>query len=82
MNVRLHIDRLVLEGVPADGVRVQRAIEAELTRLIADRGIAANGFAVPTVRAPQITFAPDAKPAQLGSSIANAIHNGLSGAKR
>jgi len=74
--VRLHIDRLVLDGIPLDGARVRDAVESELARLIGERGIAAQSLAVPSVRAPQITFAPDAKPAQLGSSIAGAVYDG------
>jgi hypothetical protein len=87
MSVRLHIDRVVLDGVTvraADHARLAAAIEGELTRLIASGGLApelANGLAVPNVRAPQMTLAPNAKPAQLGASIASAVYCGV-GAKR
>ena len=85
MNVRLHIDRLVLDGVnlSAGGrPRLQAAIEAELTRLIAAGGLSpelARGIAVPSVRAPQMTVTPDAKPAQLGSAIAASVYGGVGG---
>jgi hypothetical protein len=42
MNIRLHIERLVLEGVPlgAGGAQILRgAMETELTRLLAEGGI-------------------------------------------
>lgn len=87
MNVRLHIDRLVLDGVSVSAggrPRLQAAIEAELTRLIASGGISpelARGIAVPSIRAPQMPLASDAKPAQLGSAIAGAVYGGV-GAKR
>ena len=83
MNVRLHIDRLVLDGIeigPADRPRLQAAIEQELARLIGAGGISpelAGGVALPSVSAPQIALAPDAKPAQLGASIAGAVYGGV-----
>ena len=85
MNVRLHIDRLVLDGIdvgPADRPRLQAAVEQELARLIAAGGISpelAGGVALPSVRAPQITLAPDAKSAQLGTAIAGAVYGGVGG---
>jgi hypothetical protein len=85
MNVRLHIDRLVLDGVPlpaAGRPQLQAAIESELTRLIGSGGISAelaSGIAVPSVRAPEIHIARDAKPAQMGSAIARAIYGGVGG---
>jgi hypothetical protein len=87
MNVRLHIDRLVLDGIdvgPADRPRLQAAVEQELARLIGAGGLSpelAGGVAVPSVRAPQIALAPDAKPAQLGTSIAGAVFGGLGGTR-
>lgn len=87
MNVRLHIDRLVLDGVSVSAAgrpHLQAAIEAELTRLIAAGGISpalARGIAVPSVPAPQMTLAPDTKPAQLGTAIAGAVYGGVGGGK-
>jgi len=80
-SVRLHIDRLVLDGVnvrAADRPRLQAAIESELARLIATGGISpelADGVAVPSVRAPQIALSNDSK--QLGTSIAGAVYGGV-----
>jgi hypothetical protein len=87
MNVRLHIDRLVLEGVNVSAAgrpHLQAAIEAELTRLIAAGGISpelARGIAVPSIPAPQMTVAPDAKPAQMGVAIAGAVYGSMGGRK-
>ena len=83
MSVRLHIDRLVLDGVnvrAADRPRLQTAIESELARLIATGGIApelANGVAVPSVRAPQIALPQKNDATQLGTSIAGAVYGGV-----
>lgn len=88
MNVRLHIDRLVIEGldVPyASRDALQAAVERELSRLIARDGIARQwtaGAAVPSVRAPEIATASTARPAQLGAAIAGAVHGGIGGGKR
>ena len=55
MSIHLHIDRLVLEGLPlspTDGPLLQAALESELTRLMGD-GLSpelAEGAAVPRNR--------------------------------
>ena len=85
MKVRLHIDRLVLDGVAVragDRARLQAAVEAELTRLVQAGGIApelAHGGALPSVAAPQITLAQKATPAQIGTSIAGAVYGSVGG---
>jgi hypothetical protein len=83
MNVRLHIDRLVLEGVSVSAAgrpHLQAAIEAELTRLIAAGGISpelARGIAVPSVPAPPMTVAADEKPSRMGTAIAGAVYGSI-----
>lgn len=87
MNVRLHIDRLVLDGVDvsaADRPRLQAALELELTRLVTERGLGrdlANGAALPSVRAPQISIAAGSNATNIGTAIAGAVFNGVGGAK-
>ncbi len=42
MNINLHIERLILDGLPVearDSALVQAAVEAELGRLLSERGI-------------------------------------------
>jgi hypothetical protein len=56
VNVNLHIERLILEGIdldPAQRPILQAAVEAELSRLIAEGGVGAltAGGAVPSLRA-------------------------------
>ena len=86
MNVRLHIDRLVVEGLSVAGgdrARLQRRIESELARLIGAGGISAalaRGTAVPTVTAPDMPVHSGASVARLGSEIATSIYGGI-GAK-
>ena len=47
MNIKLHIERLVLDGLPvtrSQGPLVQAAMEAELARLMAEGGLAGAGI--------------------------------------
>lgn len=83
MNVRLHIDRLVLEGVslgPGDGARLQAAVERELGRLISRNGLnpaLLQGGAMPQIPAPAVRLDSAKKPAELGRQIAGAIYGGI-----
>ncbi|MBE9180869.1 hypothetical protein IQ268_20120 [Oculatella sp. LEGE 06141] len=83
MNVTLHIDRLILDGVSiphAQRPLLQAAIEAELGRLITTNGIAPNwlaGGAVPTVPAGNIQLTADHHPTEMGQQIAQAVYRGL-----
>ena len=88
MNIELHIERLVLDGldiVPVDGVRIKEAVVTELARLLAAEGIA-PGFsgevAVPSLRAGSIQLESGASPKQLGGRIAQAVHGSLHGRDR
>jgi hypothetical protein len=80
-SVHLHIERLVLDGLPVShhqGALVQAAIETELTRLLAEGNLGAlPGGAVPHLRAASIQLTHDSQPAHLGHQIAQAIHSGL-----
>jgi len=87
MNIHLHIERLVLDGLPITGQQaplVQAAIEAEMTRLLTTQGLAANlqaGGALPTIRADALQFAPGSSPTHLGAQIAQAVYGGIGIAK-
>jgi hypothetical protein len=39
MSIHVHIERLVLEGFPSGDPTIGAAVEAELTRLLTERGI-------------------------------------------
>ena len=84
MNVTLHIERVVLDGLPVSdgaGPQVQAAIETELARLIAVGGVSAAFYAgqvVPSVRAGDIRMTPGASHADVGRQIAGALYGGIS----
>ena len=83
MNINLHIERLILDGLPitrANGLLVQAAIEAELARLFAVGGLSpdlASGGARPSLQAGSIQPASDGNPARLGQQIAQAVYSAI-----
>ncbi|PTR05763.1 hypothetical protein C8R32_1169 [Nitrosospira sp. Nsp5] len=87
MNIRLHIERLVFDGVlipPDQRPYLQAAIEAELTRLLSARGIAGGinarlyvGASLYSVNAGQIEISSGRNPAELGRQIAVAVYGGI-----
>lgn len=84
MTVHVHIERLVLDGLPlgpGDGPAVQTAVEAELTRLLAERGLAPaleRGGALDSVRGADLQLPPAAPANAVGTQIGGAIHRSLS----
>jgi hypothetical protein len=83
VNIHLHIERLILDGLPLDAHQagqVQQAVEAELTRLFATAGPAPglqSGWAMPAMRAGGIELRGGEVPHQLGTRIAQSLHQGL-----
>ena len=83
MNITVHIDRLILDGISlAHGQRpcLQAAIEAELARLLAANGLASNlqtHGAWPSLSAAPIELQNTNEPGQLGKQIAQAIYRGI-----
>ena len=83
MNINLHIERLILDGLPfapAHSAQVQAAVEAELSRLLSAGGLHANlqsGAALPSVRADALQLSADSHPTQLGRQIAQAVYGGI-----
>jgi hypothetical protein len=80
--IKVHIEHLVLEGLPVEqrhGPQVKAAVEEELSRLIAEGGLApelASGGAVPSVRADRINSIGKG-PAQIGKQIARSVYRGM-----
>ena len=76
MNIDIDIERMILEGVaisPSQGRKLQAAVEAELTRLLATEGIPENwqkGGVVPHVTGGAIQVKPGTNPTQMGQQIA------------
>jgi hypothetical protein len=87
MKVNVHIERLVLDGLPitsAQGPRVRHAVERELTRLLGVGGLSGElraGGAVPSVRAGGFEVARENHPTGIGRQIARAVYGGI-GSKR
>lgn len=83
MRIELHIERLVLDGLPltrADGALVQAAVEAELARLLAEGGLGPGllaGVALPSLRVDAVQLAAGSSPAQIGQQIGRAVFGGL-----
>jgi hypothetical protein len=80
MTIRIHIDHLVLEGLPLghhEGPLVQAAVEAELARLMGGGAPPPSGGATARVMAPAISIAPNNSPTHLGQQIAQSVHGGI-----
>jgi hypothetical protein len=83
MNVNLHIERLILEGIdlaPHEHGHLQAAVEAELGRLLSAGGFSqelAGGIALPSLRAGDIQLGNGAGPVPLGRQIAQAVYRGI-----
>lgn len=83
MTIRLHIERLVIDGLPLEaehGPVVQAAVEAELTRLLAEGTLAPDlrqGGARAHARGADLSFSPTPAPDALGRQIGTAIHQSL-----
>jgi hypothetical protein len=83
MRIRLHIERLVLDGLPAtDRARLRAAVESELARLLAagglGRGLAAGG-AMARLSAPPIRLERSGRPDALGRAVARSVHARIGG---
>jgi hypothetical protein len=85
MKIQIHIERLVLDGLPLEkrhGREVRAAVERELTRLLAANGLGRewrSGGAVPRLRADSIQLANDIQPNQIGQQIARSVYSEIGG---
>ena len=83
MNINLHIERLILEGLPIERrhhALVQSAVESELARLLTAGGLGAglsNGGALHSLPAASIRLTAEADPARVGQQIAQAVYRGI-----
>jgi len=84
MPIHVHIDRLILNGLPldaADGPAVQAAVEAELTRLLSVDSLAMKQHqrgALGVVRDSDTSFTHNDTPGSYGTQIGQAVHRGIS----
>ncbi len=83
MNVNLNIERLVLEGFrlrPGEHALVRAAVEMELTRLLAERGVPTQLLsigALPRLAASDMRLDGGESPKQIGTRIARALYGGI-----
>ncbi len=86
MHVTLHIERLVLEDLPLDPAQrplLQAAVEAELTRLLAEGSAPeafASGLHAHSLRAAPIQIERAGSPAALGAQIARSVYGSFGAA--
>lgn len=82
-DIQLHIDQLILDGLPIDRAQapiVQAAVEAELSRLLTVHGFSAgwqSSGAVPSLNASSIQVSAGSTPTQMGLQIAQSVYSGL-----
>jgi hypothetical protein len=80
MRIRLHVDRMSIEGLAlntAHGAQLQAAIEVELSRLLVTGGIhgeLANGGSFDRLDGGRIQTSSGAAPRDLGAQIARAMY--------
>jgi hypothetical protein len=75
MNINLHIEQLILDGLDIPRSQrelLQATVEAELARLLASTELPKNWQ--PNVSIPPIEVAPQNHPSQIGQLIAQAIY--------
>jgi hypothetical protein len=80
-SIALHIEQLVLHGVAfGDQQQIGAAVERELTRLFAERGVPpaiAGGAEMRNVTGGSFIATPSASPDAIGSRVARAVYGGL-----
>lgn len=81
MNINLHIERLVLDGMPiriGDSATVNAAVETELMRLLTEEGLPRmSAGSVENISGGWIQLMPETNPTQTGHQIAGALLEGI-----
>jgi hypothetical protein len=84
MNIQVHIDRLILEGVPVESARhpiLRAAVEAEIGRLLIEQGLtpglSTRGISAES-RGSIIRPARSASVQEWGRQIGRAVYEGFS----
>ena len=85
MKITVHIERLVLDGLPVEHPRVlRRALERELTERLREGGLSPElrqGATVTYVGGGAISVAREQPSARLGNQIAGAVYRGIGGGR-
>lgn len=83
MDIHLHIERLVVDGMelgPHDRRALKAALEAELSQVLSSQGWgdgAPTGGARPSAPAQPIQMEPEADAGRLGRQIARSVYGAL-----
>jgi hypothetical protein len=81
MNINLHIEHLVLDGLPVtarQGELIQAAVESELARILGADGLPEMaGVALKNLSCEPIQLGRENQPAPTGNQIAQAVYSGL-----
>lgn len=83
MNINLHIERLILDGLPLErsqGPHVQAAVEAELAHLLTTNGLGEqfqSGGAMPSVPAAGIQLENGSSSIGIGQQIAQSVYGSI-----
>ena len=83
MNIRVHIERLILDGLnvsAGDGPRVQAAVEAELARMVSTGGLAPEllaGASLTALPAVSVSLAREQNATVLGEQVAHSVYQGI-----
>jgi hypothetical protein len=81
MNIRLHIEQLILDGIGLDldqASQVQAAVEVQLTRLLGEQSLPPlTAGAVPRLAGGDIAFTQADHPVHIGYQIARAVFSSL-----
>lgn len=83
MNIHIHIERLILDGLPIerrDGAAVQAAVEATLTQLFKASELSPallSSSMIASLRAASIEFTESLNPTGLAQQIAHAVYDSL-----
>jgi hypothetical protein len=80
-SIELHIEELVLHGLPltrSQSPMVKAAVETELARLLTEQGLShSSAAAMPHLSAGSTQLTKDNQPAHLGHQIAQAVYGSL-----
>ena len=83
MKIELHIERVILDGVPMDQPRVlRRALERELSNRLKEGGLSPEfrqSAAVPYVGGETIEIRQGQPATRLSTQVARAVYRGIGG---
>jgi hypothetical protein len=81
MNINVHIERLILDGLPVDGRQgsvLKAGVEAELVRLLGEKGLSGiSATMVERLSGGMIQLTGKSRPADLGQQIAQSIYTAM-----